>query len=563
MTGKHGFYARLGFSNLRKNGTFYLPSILTGTGLLACFYIVLTLGADERLQNVRGGDYLPVFMGVGAVVIGLLSLILLFYTNGFLMRERTGEYGLYHVLGLEKKHICRISFFETLYCALFVTVAGLALGIVFYKACSLLLCRLLGVDLVPGFYFLTLPTMLPAALVFIGIYLLCFLYNCLRLNRTVTASLLRAKSQGEREPHVKWGMLITGIVTLAGGYTIAVTVKNPLSALLLFFVAVFLVIIGTYCLFIAGSVFVLKKLKNNRRYYYHKRRFTVVANLLHRMKQNAAGLASVCILATGVLVMLSSTTGLYAGMGDVLAARFPRDVVFSLEIGTDESNYVSLPDEVLRAMMEKAAADAGLTVGTMEFTAVRDVLGEETRVLAADFTDARAAELSCDRIIDSLWAQINETVASMEDIDGYYAYVDNVWDSRGELVGMYSCFLFLGIILGTVCLFATALIIYYKQIAEGYEDRPRFQTMKKIGMTDTEIRRTVRAGTLIVFFLPLVTAGIHAAFAFPMICKLLHLLLLADTRTFVIGSLFTYAAFALVYTLIYFGTARTYVKIVN
>ena len=290
---KTGFFLKLARSNISKNRRFFLPRILSEAGLLCVFYIVFTLRADERILQLRGGQYIEVFMSIGTAVMMLLSVILLFYINSFLMKQRKREFGVYNILGLEKRHICRVLFHETALSSLASVVLGLAMGTLFYKLCSLLICQLLNAEIILGFYFINARSVTIA--------------------RMKPVEMLSSANVGEREPKVKWPLLVLGVLALGGGYYISLTTQNPLKALVLFFVAVILVIIGTYFLFVAGSIFVLKALKKNKRFYYNKKHMPAVSGLLYRMKQNAVGLASIAILATGVLVMISTTVSLYAG----------------------------------------------------------------------------------------------------------------------------------------------------------------------------------------------------------------------------------------------------------
>ncbi|MCI7098027.1 MAG: FtsX-like permease family protein, partial [Lachnospiraceae bacterium] len=301
---KIGFYSRLAWNNIKKNARLYIPNILTGMGLTAVFYIIFTLSVDNRLREVRGGRYLPTVLPLGVVIVALLSFILVLYTNSFLMKQRNREFGLYNVLGMEKHHIGKILFWETAICALFVLAGGLACGIILYKLCALLICRILAVDSVLGFYHITPQTLIPSALFFLALYLLTYVFNRIRIARMNPVELLQSTHTGEKEPKVKWPFLLIGIASLSTGYYVSITTQEPLKAIELFFAAVILVIVGTYCLFITGSTALLKLLKRSRKFYYQKKHMIAVSGLLYRMKQNAVGLASITILATMVLVMV-------------------------------------------------------------------------------------------------------------------------------------------------------------------------------------------------------------------------------------------------------------------
>ena len=683
---KTGFFLKLAWSNIGKNRRFFLPRILAEAGLLCVFFIVFTLKSDHRILDLRGGEYLEMFMSIGVAVMTLLSAILLFYINSFLMKQRKREFGVYNILGLEKRHIDRVLFHETFLCSLIAVALGLGCGMLFYKLCSLLICRLLQAEIVLGFYFISLKNLAISGLFFIVLDLLTYGVNCVSIARMKPVELLAAANAGEREPKVKWALLVLGVLALGGGYYIAVTVESPLRAIALFFVAVLLVIVGTYFLFVAGSIFVLKALKKNPKFYYNKNRMPAVSGLLYRMKQNAVGLASIAILATGVLVMISTTVSLYAGMQETLDKNYPQDYYLSVKNRFEGADTVdTMPPELVAQVVKKAAKEKGLDIRelktqeyleasylkqndalctqrsdrsmgelkdltvvtyiteemyrslsgealdlakneiavspfnikdmgfdrteltidgytyrvktvlpvfpvqsgidvaatncygivvadesvlrqlyTQQKTVYGEAAAEPVRRVAVNFADR---EKACDLGEDFQRAVEEEASAAADALWGQEARIwfnnSALWTARSSVVGMYGSLLFLGILLGLVCLFATALIVYYKQISEGYEDRTRFQIMQKVGMSRREVRKTINSQVLMVFFLPLIVAGIHLAFAFPILEKLLHVLMLSSTSLFVLCSLITFGVFAGVYVVIYLGTARTYYKIVK
>ncbi len=680
---KTGFFSKIAWTNIKNNYRFFIPRILSEAGLLGVFYIIFTLKADERLLKLRGGEYLGMSMSIGTAVMTLLSAILMFYINSFLMKQRKREFGVYNILGMEKRHVGRVLFCETLISSTISVVLGLCLGMLFYKICSLLICKLLGTEVVFGFYFIKVINLVVSALLFVALDVLTYLFNRISIAKMKPVELLASSATGEKEPKVKWLMLVLGLAALGGGYYISLTTQSPLKAMALFFLAVILVIIGTYFLFVTGSIFVLKLLKKNTRYYYSKKHMPAVSGLLYRMKQNAVGLASICILATGVLVMISTTVSLYSGMQDTLDRNYPQHYYVSAIWHEDNGNRHVIPSDRLRSIVEDAAAECGAELSWVEqqkylkvayifhdgmletdrtevdmntnldglcevtfltedvyrqlggsalnlsddevaFCAFSATNAYEGSTLELQGTTYRITEkpsffpiqanmvssidrygmvVANDAVLNTIYQRQKDaygdhasdyidrlavTFADKQrlynvgrDIDaavrkeirqyitdlGYesfsYGGTDSVWAARESTLGMYSSLLFLGILLGAVCLFATTLIIYYKQISEGYEDRNRFQIMQKIGMSASEVRKTINSQVLLVFFLPLVTAGVHLTFAFPILDKLLHILLLSSTRLFVICSIITYGAFILVYVLIYNATARIYYKIVR
>ena len=364
---KTGFFLKLARSNISKNRRFFLPRILSEAGLLCVFYIVFTLRADERILQLRGGQYIEVFMSIGVAVMMLLSVILLFYINSFLMKQRKREFGVYNILGLEKRHICRVLFHETALSSLASVVLGLAMGTLFYKLCSLLICQLLNAEIVLGFYFINARSLALSGAFFLVLDVMAYGVNCVTIARLKPVELLSSANVGEREPKVKWPLLVLGLLALGGGYYISLTTQNPLKALVLFFVAVILVIIGTYFLFVAGSIFVLKALKKNKRFYYNKKHMPAVSGLLYRMKQNAVGLASIAILATGVLVMISTTVSLYAGAEETVKRNFPQDYYLSARYlqWSDEGQLLhseDMPRETMLRAVEQGAEKNGLTI---------------------------------------------------------------------------------------------------------------------------------------------------------------------------------------------------------
>ncbi len=683
---KKGFYLRMALENIRKNTMLYIPRILAEAGLLGCFYICITLALDERLGDALGGSYLPFLMSFAAFVIGLLSFVLILYVNSFLMKRRKSEYGLYNVLGMGKRHIIKVVFSESLVASGSAMALGLCFGILFYKAASLLICRLLHAKVVAGFYYLNAKTLLLPVVIFLVLDFFAFLVGSFTILRMKPVELMAGRHTGEREPRVKWFLLLLGIGTLGAGYTIALTVQSPLRALLLFFAAVLLVIVGTYCLFVTGTTFVLKCLQHNRRYYYQKRHMPAVAGLLFRMKQNAVGLASIAILATGVLVMISTTVSLYSGVQDTINSNYPEQLYLSASRVVEE-NVMPVPIDDLKSFAQETAEEMGIDLENVTssnllevsylyrddqlFTKNQVIGGYDIEELTGvvyitqetfnhlknqsiihtdnDMIDLQKDEIGFCRIMSTIhnldeipdtlvihgktytvaerptYFPVSTSMGNLVDVVGivvadeevmediyraqkeaYGAYasdyigrigvlfsdddvaieqgpayaealrakvrevypeasiiMDTKWETLQNILDMYGTFLFLGILLGFVCLFTTILIIYYKQISEGYEDRERFQIMEKIGMESSEVKKTIGSQLVLQFFLPLITAAIHTAFAFPILAKLLKILMLTNIQLFVICTLITLAVFAVVYTVVYLMTAKTYYKIVH
>ena len=666
---KSGFFPRLALVNLVRNGRYYGPYLLSCGGTAAMFYILRYLTESDIVSSVRGAGYLQSLMYLGCIVVALFSIVLLLYANSFVMKRRQRELGLYNILGLEKRHIALLCLWETLYCAGAAIVGGIAAGILFSKLTLLLLLQLSRLPAEFGFE-ISVPAIFATAALFAVLFALTLVCNLFRLGRARPVELLRSDTVGEREPRTRRLLVALGLLTLGGGYFLSWKVQNPTEALALFFLAVILVMIGTYCLFTAGSVAVLKALRANPGYYYQTRHFTAVAGLLHRMKQNAVGLANICILSTMVLVTVSTTVTLYLSCEETLDQMFPHDIQVSQDLThLDQPLDPLTPErrqqetEATLAWIDELLADSGLTAEHFSwYTEVRasssysgNTLGwpEDTPgdymavylITAEDYArlTGQTAALEADQVLvyaqglelpDTFYIgaqpfrvagrldqglpynsstlvsgsestelllvaadrQALEEITSLclsdqgiqretfriqMDLDGTdEEKLDLAWDilksnvdesvytvtSRQDnaidLYAMYGGFLFLGVFLGLLFLLATALIIYYKQISEGYEDQRRYTILRQVGMTDREVRGSIHSQILLVFFLPLVTAGIHTAAAYPMVSKMLALFQLTSTARYAVCMAGTFAVFCAVYALVYGLTARSYRRIV-
>ena len=653
---KSGFFPRLALVNLMRNGRFYGPYLLSCGMTAAMYYILSYLTFSDIVASVRGAGYLQSLMYLGRLVVTLFSAVLLLYANSFVMKRRRRELGLYNILGLEKRHIAHLMVWETVYCAAAAILGGLAAGVLLSKLVLLLLLQVSRLPVQYGFE-ISLPGMANTAALFGILFLLTLVWNLAGLLRSRPVELLHSASAGEREPRTKRLLVVLGAVTLGAGYATALTVADPFTALAYFFLAVVLVMIGTYCLFTAGSIALLKHLRNSPRYYYQPKHFTAVAGLLYRMKQNAVGLANICILSTMVLVTVSTTVSLYVGLEGSLDRMYPHDidVVQQLE-GVSPEQEAALNEDTLERV-QTAAAEAGRKVELLQWSTLLDTVGwytgntftltaqegvsTEIQILTADdygrltgrtvalgpgqvlvqaenidlpatfyiedlpfhvagtITDfprynnsilisGQAAQLSLVVADETVVSAINvrdtsdhrefhvqmdldgteaEKQAFVDpllaaDVNGVYSVISRQ-DNAMDLYTMYGGFLFLGVFLGLLFLLSTVLIIYYKQISEGYEDQRRYQIMQQVGMSPREVRSSIRSQVLLVFFLPLVTAGIHVAAAFPMLCKLLELFNLFDVRLFALCTAGTLLVFCAIYALVYGLTTRTYSRIVG
>ena len=672
---------------MKSNRRFYLPYILTVIGTAAAFYIMAAIVSDPGSKELAAGTsngpmYVSMFMTLGMFVLGLFSCIFLLYTNSFLMKRRQKELGLYSVLGMSKTNIAGIMVFEALYIALIGIGGGLAVGILLTKLVSLALFRLMRLPVPFGFSVQPIAIII-VVLFFAGLILLTLLANLAKVGRSRPVELLRGGNVGEKEPKANWFLTIVGVLFLGAGYAVAMLVDNPGMAVAVYFLAVFAVIIGTYCLFTSVSIAVLKALRRNKRYYYKAKHFISVSGMLYRMKRNAVGLANICILCTMVMVMVSGTLSLYLGSEEQVNVYCPSDVVveatyyasstgdhvYNEETGeetieyhtpydaaamdawfedyfaghkltpsaakaveyysftaVDSEDHVSLVTAVTaetyaqltgEAAPELAPGEAlahvppncelgdsfsfldkdGRTVciglvGEAKLTAAQIVLN----MVAVNWTEEdddivlvvpdRAALLELvagqengsyvwrgqydfDASDEALAAMVDDYFAASSEGDGvdagYYDVlrIDLRSETERDVYGLSGGFLFLGVFLGIVFLMATVLIIYYKQVSEGYEDNARFEIMRKVGLSEREARRAIRSQILTVFFMPILVAAIHIAFDFNLVVLLLRLFSLTNVKLTALCTLGTLLVFCAVYAVVYALTARSYYKIVR
>lgn len=638
-------YPKLAWMNIKKNKQTYMPYILTCIGTMMMFYVMHAISLNDGLLNMPNSMSLQSILSMGVVVILIFSVIFLLYTNSFLIKRRKKELGLFNVLGMEKKHIAWVLFFETLFTSLISLAFGLFGGIILNKLMFVLLLKLLKFDIPLGFE-LDMASIEFTAQCFSLIFILTLICNLVQIWMSKPIELLKGGQVGEKEPKTKWISAIIGVLSLGIGYGIALSVETPLAAIPLFLVAVIFVMIGTYELFTAGSIVVLKLLRKNKKIYYKKHNFIAISGMMYRMKQNAKGLANICILSTAVIVMLSTTVSLYVGMEESLHTQYPQDVFLrgndvndekinrinqilddkvneyqiklkdefhykskSMMATLKDGNYalgqnissdsysfgfISIDDfnrleqtdiqlsvdEVLIFSISGTYGKDSIMINNQvyqikqEFDEVSfqpkqenslfpvyllivndiQIFGEEDVYYSVGFNVDNTDEVSVE-FVDSL-----NTEFRLNSID---AYVSGAASSRADFLMSYGGLFFLGIFLGTLFLMATVLIIYYKQVSEGYDDKERFEIMQRVGMSKQEIRKTIRVQILMVFFLPLIFMMIHIAFAFPIITKLLALFGLMNTQLFLAATIGTIVIFASIYALIFNLTAKTYYKIVE
>lgn len=656
------FFPKLAAGNIRKNSKTYLPYILTCVITVAVFYIVKSLSLNPGLERMVGDETLIFTMSFGSWVTGLFALIFLFYTNSFLIKRRKQEFAVFNILGMEKRHLAKTMAWEALYVALISLAGGLLLGLALDKIMFLAISKVIGAEISLGF-FVSEKAIYTTVFLFAGIFLLIFLNAVRQIHMANPVDLLREGRAGDREPKAKWLTAILGLLCVAAGYYLALTVENPVASITVFFGAVILVIAGTYLLFTAGSIALLKLLRKNKGYYYKPRHFTSVSGLIYRMKQNAVGLANICVLSTIVLVMISTTSSMMLGLEDILHTRYPYDfVLYSDESSAERTRDMvekvqnlqtetglSVTDEIQYTYLAFAAVEDGdsfqvtrsgslmvldsirnlifvplddynAAMGTEETLEKGEILLYSNRsafrypslkvfdkeyrikktldeflgngIIAANASDSQFIVVRDMEEMEDLRKKQKEALADIaNDFRHFYGFdtdageeeqtafyqdltslleenefqgsAESKTDARAGFVGLYGGLFFLGIFLGILFIMATVLIIYYKQISEGYDDKERFEIMQKVGMSRQEVRATIRSQILTVFFLPLVLAGCHVAAAFPLLCRILALLNLTNTGLYLACAIVCFLVFTAMYVFIYLLTARTYYRIVR
>lgn len=668
-----GIFSRLAKQNIRNNKSTYIPYIITCIFCIAMIYMMEFLRDCPTLdQAVRQADEVRMIVFTGEIVVEIFCIIFLIYSNSFLMKRRQKEIGLYNILGLERNHIGIVMFLETIITSIGSLAGGIAVGIIGSKLALLLLLKLLHIPSVLGFY-ISVKGIFTCLFMFGIVFLMILFLNLAKIHLSRPVELLRGNNTGEKEPAAKWLMALIGFICLGAGYYLAVTTESPIKAITIFLLAVILVMAGTYLLFTAGSIVILKFLRRKKSFYYRTGNFISISGMLYRMKQNAIGLASICILSTGVLLMISMTVSIYFGMNDIMLNRYPYDVDMSVtSISEDEcqtaieafekaiadnkvpveksveeiyldivcskngdqilikpANTIRNSDSVLvlslftQAEYERltgisanlndgeifawypsAVQKDSVTVDETEFT-VKKWLDKNPLTCGEDAVSDNAVLVVTDedfKKFDEMRTEMYKGVSSapagedltlhlglditgsetdkidfgtpvmevVKDLKKNGGLSENSWITSGIRQQEYESYyadngslLFIGIFLGSLFLMGTAMIIYYKQISEGYEDQKRFEIMQKVGLSRREVRSSVRRQILMVFFLPLLMAMLHITMAFPMIRRMLLLFGMTNTKLFIGCTAGTVLIFAVVYGLIYLMTARSYYHIVE
>ena len=684
------YYLRLSRDNIKKNAKMYIPYIFTCVLMTAMLYIIRSLSKNPDFENfAHGGTMLPTLLKYGSYVTAAFAVVIIFYSNSFILNRRNREFGLLNILGMEKRHIAKLLLIETVHIALITFVLGILVGIGLEALITGLLAKMLGDEAAKLSAHIS-PTAILDAVCFIGLtFVGVFLFALRSLHLSNPVELLSGAKKGEKEPKTKIFMTIIGVLFLLGGYALSFFVADPRQTLHLLAAAVFFVILGTYLIFTAGIIALLKLLKKRKNFYYKTKHFTAVSGLIYRMKRNAVGLSSVAILSTMVLISVSSTSALMLGIDNqltecdaVVGVAFdkggkdtkqiiseieknvnPKNIdvqrsatmklkgrstgkIIPLEKGDfrQTENYVSfLPayegglksseqvyltihtyDSIDERYVDDKNQDQDVLFKRDQKDIKKDYYTEKGEIvieakdkkfdsdtfsfLGKEFKVRKFKQnVSGDEDGISITVATNEEVQEFVDLfnkqslfaadesftlnityNGSIAESDqklkavlqpienDLLPNRGSLdlpryrneekAGMmlgYGSLFFLGIFLGTLFVLETILIIYYKQLTEGYEDASRFKIMQNVGMSEDEVKKSIRSQILLVFFLPLVTALVHTVVAFPLVGRLLSYVGLDSTKTYLKSCGFGFAGYIALYTIIYVLTAKLYYGIIK
>ncbi len=674
------YYPKLAFDSIKKNKQLYIPYIITCILMITIYYIISFLINSGSLSYLPGYTVLTSMLGLGSFIIVIFSIIFLFYTNSFLMKRRKKEFGLYSILGLNKVNITLILFWESLIIAFISLFTGIILGILFSKLFELGLYNILSTDIN-----LTFSISIESIISTIGFYglvfLLLFFKMWIQINSLRISQLISSENTGEKPPKGNWILAVLGILCLGIGYYIALTLKSPLDALVFFFIAALFVIFGTYLLLISGSVLLCRLLKKNKKYYYKLNHFISVSSMAYRMKRNGAGLASICILSTMVLVILCTTVCLYIGAEDALNTRYPKQINITLDLDSlndlNQENFNFINNYILdivhresaevldRASYFEAESYAFRDENTLTFDnrTLESINGNEVSsfvnvnfISLSDYNQYTRSKLELNNneiylftlndtgrdfnrefktitlkglgtfnvkgYLDNMFNTSDEAVmmvptifivvknpeSIINNLNGnsllnfYYKYESNFnlgvdkdkqqqinekinealdnpdfrtqagitysmsesrEANREDVLVIYGGLFYLGFILSIIFIFATVLIIYYKQISEGFEDQSRFKTMINIGLSNKQIKKTINSQLLTIFFLPLGLSILNLAFAYPAIKKLLLAFNFNNSKLFLITTICSILIFSLFYGVVYKLTSNEYYKIVT
>ena len=666
---RSNFTLKIALSNLGKNRKFYLPYILASTIMISIFYIMGFLVGNKGLNNFRGTESVQLLLMLGTIIVGIFSLIFIFYINNFLMKQRSKEFGLYNMLGMEKVHLGRVLFAESLITSLASLAAGIGVGVLFSKLTLMIMGKVMGIG-TPLDFEISIMSIKVTSILFLAFFAAVLMKNIVSISLSKPVEMLKGASEPEREPKARWILSIIGSVCMIAGYVISIRIKYPLAALVLFFFAVVLVIIGTYLLFTTISISLLKLMKRNKRLYYRKNNFTTISGMLFRMKQNAVGMANICILSTMVIIIISVSISLKVGIDTVIDKVTPNDLVMSMSLNSEDENSIEFSHlsnetmdkekEVVKEKLRKLNIESKnekaflmhsfevnynkkiqslnfktrgmhqylnvisaeqyrrytgekLNIESDEAISIGTNLGSKVNIAGKDFKIKRMKLQNLPSNISPIFDEYTlvvkdektiEKFAEKANKEGYYKgmqfyitadftktvaqdynrfekLLGDYMEERSKTLnlstgsiatrseisvlfkGMTNGFLFLGIFLGIVFTFAAALIVYYKQISEGYYDKDKFEIMQKVGMSERDVKQSIRKQIMVVFFAPLLIALCHVAGAFNMIRLMLRLLAVDNLKLLIECTAVSALGFALIYALVFAFTAREYYQIVR
>lgn len=666
---RSNFTLKIALSNLGKNRKFYLPYILASTIMISIFYIMGFLVGNKGLNNFRGTESVQLLLMLGTIIVGIFSLIFIFYINNFLMKQRSKEFGLYNMLGMEKRHLARVLFAESLITSLASLAAGIGVGVLFSKLTLMIMGKVMGIG-TPLDFEISIMSIKVTSILFLAFFAAVLMKNIVSISLSKPVEMLKGASEPEREPKARWILSIIGSVCMIAGYVISIRIKYPLAALVLFFFAVVLVIIGTYLLFTTISISLLKLMKRNKRLYYRKNNFTTISGMLFRMKQNAVGMANICILSTMVIIIISVSISLKVGIDTVIDKVTPNDLVMSMSLNSEDENSIEFSHlsnetmdkekEVVKEKLRKLNIESKnekaflmhsfevnynkkiqsltfktrgmhqylnvisaeqyrrytgekLKIESDEAISIGTNLGSKVNIAGKDFKIKRMNLKNLPSNISPIFDEYTlvvkdektiEKFAEKANKEGYYKgaqfyitanftktvaqdynrfekLLGDYMEERSKTLnlstgsmatrseisalfkGMTNGFLFLGVFLGIVFTFAAALIVYYKQISEGYYDKDKFEIMQKVGMSERDVKQSIRKQIMVVFFAPLLIALCHVAGAFNMIRLMLRLLAVDNLKLLIECTAVSALGFALIYALVFVFTAREYYQIVR
>lgn len=634
------FYLKLALGNIKKNKKLYSSYFISTIFSIALYFIIKTVGNSPTL---KGQDSITMFLNLGGYVIALFSLIFLFYTNSFVIKNRKKEISLYHILGMEKRNVRSMMLLETIVIALISLVSGIVIGMLLSQITSVIILRIIHKSIHFSLIF-SIDAFIKTIIIFSIIFFLSLIYNISVVVRSNPIELLKGQNIGEKEPKTKIFLTLLGIIALGAGYYIALSITDPMQAMALFFVAVILVMIGTYCLFTAGSIALLKFLKSRRNFYYQPTHFTSISGLLYRMKQNAVGLANICILCTCVLVTLSSTICLYNGIQDsvdrhcymdgniiINNSTHPEQVYQDVKEALKGKKYntlYSLPVYSYNAQLKKNQVKLNTydynNLACVNIVSLEDYNHHLHQNISLDSSEAllysyenydyrtitlQGVPFTIKEQIKNRQVQTNhcyashnltiiltentlkqfhlknqtyfigfnasnkvvkETINKIFDVDytnslgeNYFLRSQNSFEDEKVIYEIYSSLLFIGIFLSIMFLVAAIVIIYNKQISEGFEDQNKFEILQNVGMSQKEVKQTIQFQVLIFFFVPLIVAIIHLAFAYPLILRILKGLLQSDKNIYLVSTAGCIIGLVIIYTIVYLMTSKAYYRIVK